>query len=157
MAGSMSHLERLNQFRQMPTETEWLEFNARVETQPLLGGAGQIEKYFATRDGKQVMGTTLRLLNPATGEWSLYWADNIRPGLQPPMVGRFHDEVGDFFGDEEIEGKKVLCRFHWTKGESPRWEQAFSMDGGKTWELNWVMTFTRPVAVVNFPVIESRR
>lgn len=137
--------------------TEWIDFDAHAEAHSLLNGAGQIEQYSATRDGKQVLGTTLRLLNPTTGEWSLYWADNIRPGLQPPMIGKFVGDIGDFFGDEEVDRKRVLCRFRWTKGESPRWEQAFSPDAGKTWELNWVMTFTRPAAVKDFPVVEFRR
>jgi hypothetical protein len=61
------------------------------------------------------------------------------------MVGRFGGDVGEFFGDEFVDGKKVLCRFYWTRtnGASPRWEQDFSDDGGKTWETNWIMTFTR--------------
>ncbi len=131
--------------------TEWVEFDAHSKVQPLLGGAGQIENFTATRNGKQVLGATLRLLNPATGEWSLYWADNIRPGLQPAMIGRFNGDTGEFYGDEEVGGKKVLCRFRWTKGDSPRWEQSFSADGGKSWELNWVMTFTRHDASLSEP------
>jgi hypothetical protein len=53
--------------------------------------------------------------------------------------------VGEFLGDEFVDGKKVLCRFNWTRTnpDSPRREQAFSDDGGKTWETNWIMTFTR--------------
>ncbi|PYX87871.1 MAG: hypothetical protein DMG68_10280, partial [Acidobacteria bacterium] len=76
----------------------------------------------------------------------LYWADNVRAGiLQPPMLGKFRGDVGEFFGVEEVEGKKVLCRLRWLRGNprSPQWEQAFSADGGKTWETNWIMTFTR--------------
>jgi hypothetical protein len=70
----------------------------------------------------------------------------VRAGvLLPPMVGRFKGNVGEFFGDETVDGKRVLCRFHWTRTRDgfPRWEQAFSDDGGKTWEINWIMTFTR--------------
>jgi hypothetical protein len=70
----------------------------------------------------------------------------VRAGvLLPPMVGRFKGNVGEFFGDETVDGKRVLCRFHWTLTPEgfPRWEQAFSDDGGKTWEINWIMTFTR--------------
>src|ERR1700685_1220100 len=137
--------------------TEWTEFEGRSEVQPLLNGLGNLDKYSAVRDGQSIKGMTLRLLDPATGEWSLYWADTVRSGiLQPPMVGKFQGDRGEFFGDEEVDGKKVLCRFIWTKGASPRWEQAFSADGGKTWETNWVMTMTRPM-VSSFPVIEFRR
>lgn len=125
--------------------TTWVEFEGKSEVQPLLNGLGQLDNYTALRDGKTVEGMTLRLFNPATGEWSLYWADTVRAGiLQPPMIGKFQGDIGEFFGDEEVDGKKVQCRFLWTKGNSPRWEQAFSADGGKSWETNWVMTFTRP-------------
>jgi hypothetical protein len=126
--------------------TDWIEFDARSDVEPLLNGLGQLDRYSAVRDGLPVEGITLRLFNPATGEWSLHWADTVRAGvLLPPMVGRFKGDVGEFFGDETADGKRVLCRFHWTRTSdgSPRWEQAFSDDGGKTWEINWIMTFSR--------------
>ena len=126
--------------------TEWIEFDAHSDVQPLLEGLGQLDRYRAVRDGNAIEGVTLRLFNPATGEWSLHWADTVNPGvLLPPMVGKFNGDVGEFLGDEFVDGKKVLCRFNWTRTnpDSPRWEQAFSDDGGKTWETNWIMTFTR--------------
>ncbi|HLJ86697.1 MAG TPA: hypothetical protein VKZ53_07725 [Candidatus Angelobacter sp.] len=125
---------------------QWIEFSARSEVQPLLQGAGNIDRYAASRNGESFEGITLRLFNPATGEWSIYWADTVRPGiLLPPMAGRFHGDLGEFFGEEEVAGRKVSCRFHWLRAnpDAPRWEQAFSSDGGKTWETNWIMTFTR--------------
>jgi hypothetical protein len=125
---------------------EWLEFAARADVEPLLNGFGQIDRYSAVRHGARVEGMTLRLFNPETGEWTLHWADTVRTGvLQPPMIGRFMGGVGKFFGEETVGGKPVLCRFHWTRTSdgSPRWEQAFSDDRGKTWEINWVMTLKR--------------
>ena len=130
----------------MRHSTEWIEFEAQSDVQPLLNGLGQLDRFRAVRDGNAIEGVTLRLFNPATGEWSLHWADTVNPGvLLPPMVGRFNGDVGEFFGDEFVEGNKVLCRFYWTRTnpDSPRWEQAFSDDGGKTWETNWIMTFAR--------------
>jgi hypothetical protein len=126
--------------------TEWTEFEARSDVEPLLNGVGQLDRYSVARDGATVEGITLRLFNPATGEWSLHWADTLRPGvLLPPMVGRFKGDLGEFFGDETVDGRKVLCRFYWTRTDAgaPRWEQAFSDDNGRTWETNWIMTFTR--------------
>lgn len=126
--------------------TEWIEYDAEYDLRLLLSGLGNIDRYKAVREGRTIDGMTLRLFNPATGEWSLYWADNVRTGiLQPPMLGKFRGDVGEFFGVEEVEGKKVLCRLRWLRGNprSPQWEQAFSADGGKTWETNWIMTFTR--------------
>jgi hypothetical protein len=126
--------------------TEWIEFEATADVGPLLDGFGQIDRYRAVRNGSPIEGITLRLFNPETGEWSLHWADTVRTGvLQPPMVGRFIGGVGEFFGDETAGGQPVLCRFRWMPHAdgSPRWEQAFSADGGKSWETNWVMAFTR--------------
>ena len=125
---------------------DWIEFDARYEFQLLLGGLGNIDRYSAVCDGKAIEGITLRLFNPATGEWTLHWADNVRPGaLLPPMIGRFKGDLGEFFGDEYLDGQRVLCRFHWYRSapQSPRWEQAFSADGGATWETNWIMNFVR--------------
>ena len=126
--------------------TDWIEFDARSDAQPLLNGLGQLDRYSAVRDRSPVEGITLRLFNPTTGEWSLHWADTVGAGvLLPPMVGRFKGNVGEFFGDETVDGRRVLCRFHWTwtPDGSPRWEQAFSDDGGTTWEINWIMIFSR--------------
>lgn len=126
--------------------TEWIEFDGESTAEPLLGGLGQLDRYTAVREGRRILGITLRLLDPATGEWFLYWADDVRAGkLLPPMVGRFQGASGEFFGDEEVDGRKVRCRFRWTGmgTDAPRWEQAFSDDGGTTWEVNWIMTFSR--------------
>jgi hypothetical protein len=123
-----------------------VEFDADADTQPLLDGLGNLDQYHAVRNGESIKGVTLRLFNPATGEWSIHWADTVRAGtLLPPMLGRFDGDVGEFFGDEMLDGRRVLCRFLWTRtpAESPRWEQAFSDDEGKTWETNWTMTFSR--------------
>jgi hypothetical protein len=126
--------------------TEWVEFDARSEVAPLLDGFGHLDRYFAVRDGVSFEGMTLRLFDPATGEWSIHWADTARArSLLPPMVGRFIGGIGEFYGEETVDGKVVRCRFLWTQptADSARWEQALSDDGGKTWETNWIMSFTR--------------
>lgn len=127
--------------------TEWTAFEARSQVEPLLNGFGHLDRYSAVRDGQPFEGITLRLFDPATGEWSLHWADTARaPTLLPPMVGRFTGDVGEFLGEETVDGRTVRCRFLWTRAGagSPRWEQAFSDDGGRSWETNWIMTLTRP-------------
>ena len=127
--------------------TEWVEFDARSDVEPLLHGFGHLDRYTAVRDGLPFEGITLRLFDPTTGEWSIHWADTKQARtLLPPMVGRFTGGVGEFYGDETVDGKKVRCRFVWTRPttDTAQWEQAFSDDDGKTWETNWIMTFTRP-------------
>ena len=126
--------------------TEWTEFEAEAKVEPLLDGFGHLDRYTTIRGGKRFEGMTLRLFNPETGEWTIHWADTARARtLLPPIVGRFLGDVGEFCGDETVDGKKVRCRFRWIRSpSSPRWEQAFSDDDGKTWETNWIMTLTRP-------------
>jgi len=87
---------------------------------------------------------TLRLYDPASRQWSLYWAgaDGL---LQTPIVGEFKDGRGMFFAQETFAGKRIVSRFIWSDMTdlSCRWEQAFSTDGGATWEINWMMEFVR--------------
>lgn len=90
-------------------------------------------------------GLTLRVYNPETDLWSIYWAGNQSGRLDPPVVGRFQDGVGTFVGDDTFEGRPIKVRFTWSEitAESARWQQELSGDDGRTWELNWVMELTR--------------
>ena len=93
-----------------------MEFDARSHAEPLLDGFGHLDRYKAVRDGSPFEGITLRLFDPATGEWSIHWADTARARtLLPPMIGRFIGGVGEFYGNETVDEKKVLCRFLWTR------------------------------------------
>lgn len=91
------------------------------------------------------IGTALRLFNPETREWSIWWADNHRGVLDPPVTGSFIEGIGTFYGRDRHGDIPVLVRFIWDAREAahPRWEQAFSPDDGATWETNWKMTFER--------------
>jgi hypothetical protein len=126
---------------------EWVRFEARGDCRPILGGLGNIDDFRPTnwRGREGFEGASLRLFSPATGQWSIYWMDTMSGALLPPVVGRFSDGVGEFYGDDQHEGKPVLVRFRWSDitSHSARWEQAFSIDRGGTWEINWVMTFRR--------------
>jgi hypothetical protein len=95
--------------------------------------------------GRGFTGFTLRLYDAVAGAWSIYWVMSTRGVLEPPVHGGFdEDGVGSFHGPDEHEGRPVDVRFRWTRGEVPVWKQFFSGDGGRTWEHNWTMTFTRP-------------
>ena len=65
--------------------------------------------------------------------------------IDVPVIGGFENGVGTFHADDTLDGRPIRIRFHWlgTDGNTPRWEQAFSSDGGATWETNWIMQFTR--------------
>lgn len=124
---------------------DWDEFEARVAARPLPGGLGNEDLYCTDFDGGLV-GMSFRFFDPETGLWSIYWADSRRPGaLGPPVFGSFDGDRGLFLGEDTLDGRPILVRFLWTdvEGPTPRWEQAFSDDGGDTWETNWVMELTR--------------
>lgn len=119
----------------------WETFPATSKVEKVMDGCGNLDQMFVPRRG--FTGMTLRLYDPATKLWSIYWSDTKSFRLFPPTVGRFEDGSGEFFGDDVEGGRPVRVRFRWTAGETPRWEQAMSTDGGRSWELNWVMKFTR--------------
>ena len=84
--------------------------------------------------------------DPETKLGSIYGADSRRSGaLDPPLVGAFSGDTGVFIGEDVFRGRPILVRFIWSgvTTPTPRWEQAFSDDGGRSWETNWVMDFTR--------------
>lgn len=135
--------------------TEWEEFEAVGSCRPLLGGMGNLDDFQPLGDDPDLVGfegLTLRIFNPATRLWSLYWADNVRCALFPPLVGRFDASGtnGEFFGDEEHNGQPVKIRFLWTVIDSDNalWQQAYSADDGATWETNWTMHHHRTAPYV---------
>jgi hypothetical protein len=132
--------------RRLQGSDEWQEFDATSDVIPILNGIGNFDRYFATfPDGKPIEGASLRIFDPATRLWSIYWADTRCCSLRPPVVGRFRNGSGTFYGDDMEDGTPVKLRFIWTilTPDSARWEQAMSTDGGKTWEHNWEMHLSR--------------
>ena len=124
---------------------DWEEFDATVVARPILDGLGNEDEFRTDHDGGFV-GMSFRFFDPVARQWSIYWADSRRPGLlDPPVVGSFDGDVGVFEGEDVLRGRPILVRFTWSRvtTETPRWEQAFSDDGGRTWETNWVMDFAR--------------
>ena len=125
--------------------TEWTEFESTQEMYRVLNGIGNIDNYLATFDGVPFEGMSVRLFNPKTKLWSIYWADSIEGKLDPPVVGSFENNVAHFFTKSILKDKKIVVVFRWDvrDKEKPIWSQAFSADDGKTWEWNWYMYFTR--------------
>jgi len=126
--------------------TEWTEFSGTTSTRKILGGAGNVEdNVFHLPDG-DLTAAALRSFDPAAGTWSIWWLDSRWPHrLDPPVVGGFAGELGTFTCDDTLNGVPIKVRFFWRKnpGGHPTWEQAFSSDGGASWETNWTMQFVR--------------
>jgi hypothetical protein len=137
------HHRRLKE--RLTESQDWEEFEGKSIARKILGGLGNIDEMTLDRPTGQVQGMTLRLFNPQTQQWSLYWAESVHGTLQIPMVGEFKDGRGEFYDQEPFAGKAIFSRFIWSEitPTSCRWAQAFSADGGRTWETNWIMDFTR--------------
>ena len=126
---------------------EWSEFESTQQMHKILDGTGNIDNYLAERDGKHFEGMTLRLFNPQTRLWSIYWADSNSGVLGlPPVVGSFENKVGHFFSKEVYNDKPVFTVYRWDArvADKPVWSQATSTDNGKSWEWNWFMYMRRP-------------
>lgn len=124
---------------------DWEEFEGKFIVRKLLGGLGNLDEVVLNRAAGRTEAVTLRLFNPQSRQWSIYWADSVTALLQPPLIGAFKNGRGEFYDQEMFEGRAIFCRFIWSAitPTSCRWEQAYSADGGVTWETNWVMEFTR--------------
>jgi hypothetical protein len=93
----------------------------------------------------RIEGVALRLYNPQTQEWRIYWANAKRGIVDPPVIDRFTNGRGEFYGQDELDGRAILVRYVWSDitPTSAHFEQSFSADGGKTWEPNWISDVTR--------------
>jgi len=140
------HLSRL-QDRLVGSKT-WVEFDGTSVTRKIWDGRANLEEFETDSPTGHIEGLTLRLYNPQAHQWRIYWANSKDPALgQPiqPMVGEFKDGRGEFYDQELWKGRSVLVRFLWTNMTTgtPHFEQAYSDDGGKSWEVNWITDQTR--------------
>lgn len=125
--------------------TEWIAFESTQEMYKVINGLGNIDNYLATFDGEPFEGMSVRLFNPKTRLWCIYWADSNEAVLQPGVYGSFENNVAHFFTKDIFDGKQIIVVFRWDKRDenNPVWSQAFSANNGKTWEWNWYMYFTK--------------
>lgn len=126
--------------------TDWTEFKGTSSTRTILGGFGNVEDNIIMFPEGDVKAAAFRSFNETSQEWAIWWLDRRSPHrLDVPVVGKFSGSIGTFFAQDTLEGNPITVRFTWHKnlGGNPIWEQAFSGDGGNTWETNWVMEFVR--------------
>ena len=133
------HLKRM--LHPLSGTAEWVEFDGTTVTRPMWDGRANIEEFETTNASDHVEGLTLRLYDPKAHQWSIYWASGKAGQLSlPATVGEFKDGVGEFYDQEAFNGRQILVRYQWSKitPTSAHFEQSFSDDGGKTWEVNWI-------------------
>ena len=155
------HNRRLRE--RLKSSTTWDEFEGTAVVRPIWGGKANLDEYEADGPAGHIQALTLRLFDPRSRQWSIHWATSATGALDVPMIGSFQDGRGEFYDQEMFEGRSIYVRFIWSAitPASCRWEQAFSADGGKTWETNWIMEFSRPTPAADTetpsPVVELRR
>ena len=125
--------------------TEWGEFDGEMTSRKILSGLGNLDENILHWSTGSIEAITLRLFNPVSRAWSIYWSTDRTGTLDTPVIGGFINGIGEFYSQEIFEGRHIYNRFIWSKitATSCQWEQAFSEDGGKTWETNWIMEFER--------------
>lgn len=138
-----THISRLLQ--PLTGSTAWAEYDGRSVVSKVWNGRASLFEVEADGPAGHIEGVGLRLYNPQSRQWSLNWASSRDGTLQQPMIGEFKGARGEFYDQEAFNGRMILSRngFSNITPDSSRFEQEFSNDGGRTWETNWVMTFTR--------------
>ena len=127
---------------------EWIEFDGTVNCHSIWNGHAEVEEFVVDSPEKNIhiQGLATRLYNPKTHQWSIYWADSRNTAIDPsPQIGQFQNGRGEFYGTDAVDGRAIYVRFIWTNTTSsaPHFEQSYSADGGKTWEVNWITEQTR--------------
>jgi hypothetical protein len=127
---------------------EWDDLDGIVVTRslPMLEGWNESEmKVDSPTTHTHIEILAVRLYNPASQQWSIY-GSSIKTGIfDPPQIGQFNHKRGEFYAQDTIQGRTVYIRYVWQdlSPASTHFEQAFSADGGKTWETNWIYDGTR--------------
>lgn len=124
---------------------DWAEFDGTLDVSPILGGLGNFDRNELADPAGAYEAHSLRLYNPASDQWSIWWLDGRSPELTPPVAGRFDGDKGRFYADETFNGRPVRVRTTYEPLGAGRaeWTQAFSPDGGRSWEVNWIMDFRK--------------
>src|SRR5713226_534890 len=138
------HLKRL--LHPLTGSTTWVEFDGTSVARKIWNGRANQNEFEADGPTGPIEGLTLRLYNPQTHQCSLYWA-NSKTGTigGPPNIGEFKNGRGEFFCQDTLNGRAILVRYVWSDitPNSAHFEQSYSEDGGKTWEVNWISNQTQ--------------
>ena len=138
-----THLKRL--LRPLTGSTTWVEYEGTTLVRKVWNGRANLVELTADGPAGHFEGLNLRLYNPESHQWSLNFANSASGSLGIPTIGEFKDGRGEFYDQETLNGRAILVRFVISDitPNSCRFEQAFSDDGGKTWEVNWIAIATR--------------
>ena len=138
-----THLRRLA--KPLSGSDEWVEYTGTSVVTDVLDGRANLVELRVEGPAGRIHGASLRLYNPQARQWSLNYASARNGMLSRPLFGGFRNGRGEFHGQEDLDGRAILVRFVISDitPDSARFEQAFSDDGGRTWETNWIAVDTR--------------
>lgn len=133
-----THLSRLQ--HPLTGSTTWLEYDGTSVISKVWDGRANLVELEVDGPAGHIEGLSLRLYNPRSGQWSLNFASSAVGTMSVPTVGEFRNGRGEFYDYEEFNGRMVFVRnvICSITPNAYRFEQAFSIDGGRTWELNWI-------------------
>ena len=125
--------------------TTWVEYEGTSVVRKVWNGRANLVELEVEGPAGRLEGLSLRLYNPESRQWSLNFSNSRSGTLSPPSIGEFKDGRGEFYAQETLNGRAILVRFIISDitADSCRFEQSFSDDGGKTWEVNWIAVDTR--------------
>ncbi|HEX7251706.1 MAG TPA: hypothetical protein VF376_02410 [Thermoanaerobaculia bacterium] len=132
------HLRR--RLNPLTGSNKWIDLEGTGECHKIFESGANIDQVILEGGGTHIEGLTLRTYNPQTHEWNLYWANRKIGHIDVPQIGKFKDGHGEFYGLDTINNQTLIVKFDWSRlnTDSPHFEQSFSPDGGKTWEVNWI-------------------
>ena len=138
-----THLKRL--LNPLSGSTTWVEYEGTSVVRKVWDGRANLVELVADGPAGHFEGLNLRLYNPQSRQWNLHFANSKSGLMSPPTIGEFKNGRGEFYNQETLNGRAILVRFVISDitTNSCRFEQAFSEDGGKTWEVNWIAFDTR--------------
>jgi hypothetical protein len=138
-----THVRRL--LHPLTGSTTWVEMEGVSTVRKVWDGRANLVELVADGPDGHFEGLSLRLYNHNTHKWSLNFASSSDGTMTPPTIGEFKNGRGEFYNHETLNGRLILVRFVISDitPTSCRFEQAFSADEGKTWEVNWIATDTR--------------
>jgi hypothetical protein len=138
-----THITRLQ--KPLSGSTTWIKMEGTKTEHKIWNGRGHLEEIAADGPTGHLEGLTLFLYNPKARQWSQTFASSRDGTLGSPLIGAFKSGRGEFFGQDTFDDKTILVRAIWSDitQDSHKFEQAFSEDGGRTWETNFIALLTR--------------
>jgi hypothetical protein len=144
-----THITRLQ--KPLSGSTTWIKMEGTKTERTIWNGRAHLEEIEADGPTGHMQGLTLFLYNPRAHQWSQTFASSSDGTLGSPLIGAFKNGRGEFVGQDTFNDKTILVRAIWSEitQDSHKFEQAFSDDGGKTWETNFIAVLTRENKTTN--------